>query len=97
MPPLRPALGDPPPLGKKASRPRLRSWKGRSSSEGRRSDLRGNAHRGEHWLSFILPDEQALPALTAIPARSNWASRLALACAGEATAPMSAFADCPRR
>ena len=30
------------------------------------------------WLGFMLPDEQALPAETAIPARSNWTSWLAL-------------------
>ena len=34
-------------------------------------------------LAFILPDEQALPAETAIPARSNWTSSDALGRAGK--------------
>jgi hypothetical protein len=33
-------------------------------------------------LGFMLPDEQALPADTAIPARSNWTSWLELATPG---------------
>src|SRR4029453_18538710 len=39
-------------------------------------------------LSFILPDEQALPADTAMPARSNCTSNDALDAPGSATAPM---------
>ncbi len=33
-------------------------------------------------LGFMLPDEQALPADTAMPARSNWTNWLALATPG---------------
>ena len=40
------------------------------------------------WLAFILPDEQALPADTAIPARSSWTSSAALDAPGSAIAPM---------
>ena len=39
-------------------------------------------------LPFIAPDEQALPAETAIPARSNCTSSDALAAPGSETAPM---------
>ena len=39
-------------------------------------------------LSFILPDEQALPAETAMPARSNWTSSEALDAPGSETAPI---------
>src|SRR5579864_4609120 len=42
-------------------------------------------------LLFIAPDEQALPAETAIPARSNWTSSDALAAPGSETAPIVAI------
>jgi hypothetical protein len=42
------------------------------------------------WLGFIDPDEQALPALTEMPARSSWTSWLAELTPGIATPPIVA-------
>ena len=46
------------------------------------------------WLGFMLPDEQALPAETAMPAMSN---RISCAAAGDAGHPVAADRGMPRR
>src|SRR5205814_4320879 len=48
----------------------------------------GTAIAASTALCFIAPDEQALPAETAIPARSNCTSKEALAAPGSDTAPI---------
>src|SRR5690348_17060964 len=48
----------------------------------------GTSIAARTWLAFMAPDEQALPAETAIPARSNWTRSDALAAPGIATAPI---------
>ena len=61
-------------------------------------NLGGHAHRRQHHGSpSCLPDEQALPAETAIPARSNWTSWLALRRPASRTRRSSAMRGLPRR
>ena len=46
-------------------------------------------HRLQHMARLALPDEQALPALTAMPARSSWTSIAMLVAPGSAIAPIA--------
>ena len=72
------AVRDAAPLGEKAVDIGLAGGGPKLTRMTAAGDLGRDAHRGEHALGFMLPDEQALPADTAIPARSSCTSASAL-------------------